>query len=77
MSGIENIKNNLIDSILATSNQELLETIKNIFDASKSENNVLLNSEQIEMLDMSENDIENGNLVSESDLSKSDKKWLN
>jgi hypothetical protein len=76
MSGLENIKNNLIDCILATKNQQLLETIKNIFDDSKSDNNVSLNSEQLEMLYMSENDIEQENLVSESNLSISDKKWL-
>jgi hypothetical protein len=36
---------------------------------------VSLSSEQIEMLLMSEQDIKNGNLVSESELDKLDTQW--
>lgn len=76
MNALENIKNSLIDRILATRNEQLLEAIKNIFDSTQTEDIISLSTEQIEMLSMSEKDIENGKLVSESELSKRDSKWL-
>ncbi len=76
MNALENIKNSLIDRILATKNERLLEAIKSIFDSTQSEEIIPLSSEQIEMLSMSEKDIEEGKLVSESELSKRDSKWL-
>lgn len=76
MNALENIKNSLIDRILATKNEQLLEAIKNIFDSTQSEEIIALSTEQIEMLSMSEKDIDEGKLVSESELSKTDAKWL-
>ena len=76
MNALENIKNSLIDRILATRNEQLLEAIKSIFDSTQSEEIISLSTEQIEMLYMSEKDIEEGKLVSESELSKRDSKWL-
>ncbi|PIZ05437.1 MAG: hypothetical protein COY57_07305 [Flavobacteriales bacterium CG_4_10_14_0_8_um_filter_32_5] len=77
MTGIETIKNNLIDRILATRNEKLLQAISNIFDSTQTDDIVSLSSEKIEMLLMSEKDIESGNLISESELNESDSKWLN
>ncbi len=77
MTAIDSIKNRLIDKILATKNEKLLVAISNIFESTQSDNIVSLTSEQIEMLLMSEKDIENGDLVSESELNKSDAEWLN
>jgi hypothetical protein len=76
VNALENIKNSLIDSILATKNEQLLEAIKSIFDSTQSEEIISLSTEQIEMLSMSEKDIEYGKLVSESELSNRDSKWL-
>ncbi len=76
MTGIETIKNNLIDRILATRNEKLLQAISNIFESTQTDDIVSLSSEQIEMLLMSEKDIESGNLISESELNESDSKWL-
>ena len=76
MNALENIKNSLIDRILATKNEQLLEAIKSIFESTQSEDIISLSTEQIEMLSMSEKDIEQGKLVSESELSKRDSKWL-
>ena len=76
MNTLENIKNSLIDRILATRNEQLLEAIKNIFDSTQSEEIISLSTEQIEMLSLSEKDIEDGKLVSESELNKRDSKWL-
>jgi hypothetical protein len=76
VNALENIKNSLIDRILATKNEQLLEAIKSIFESTQSEDIISLSTEQIEMLSMSEKDIEQGKLVSESELSKRDSKWL-
>ena len=72
MTTLNSIKNRLIDRILAASNEKLLEAIENIFVSTQKEEVVSLSSEQIEMLMMSEQDIKNGNLVSESELDKLD-----
>jgi len=77
MEGLESIKNSLIDRILATKNEKLLKAISNIFESTQIDETLALTSEQIEMLYMSEKDIENGNLISESDLNKADAEWLN
>ena len=76
MNALENIKNSLIDRILATKNEQLLKAIKSIFDSTQSEEIISLSTEQIEMLSMSEKDIGYGKLVSESELSNRDSKWL-
>jgi hypothetical protein len=76
MNALENIKNNLIDRILATKNVRLLEALNNIFDSTQAEEIISLSSEQIEMLSMSEKDIQDGNFISESELKKRDSKWL-
>ncbi len=77
MAAIDIIKNNLIDRILATKNEKLLTAISNIFESTQSTNEtVALSSEQIEMLLMSEKDIKNGAIISESDLNNSDLEWL-
>lgn len=76
MTTLENIKNNLIDRILATKNEQLLDAISNILESTQQDDVIGLSSEQIEMLAMSEEDIKNGKLVSETDLNKSDAEWL-
>jgi len=73
---LENIKNSLINRILATKNEKLLEAIEGIFASTQTEEVLSLSSEQIEMLAMSERDIETGNFISESELSKRDSEWL-
>lgn len=76
MTTIDSIKNRLIDKILAARNEQFLEAIESLFVSTQKEESVPLSSAQIEMLMMSEEDIENGNLVSEAELDKLDKQWL-
>ncbi len=76
MTTLENLKNNLIDRILATQNEKLLISIFGIFESSNAEEKISLSSEQIEMLLMSEEDIKNENFYSEDELKGKDKKWL-
>jgi DNA polymerase III psi subunit len=78
MTNIEIIKTRLIDRILATSNQSLLEAIDRIFSASQESADEVyeLTSEQIEMLMMSEEDIKYGRLTTQEELDKTDREWL-
>ena len=76
MRTIDIIRNRLIDKIMVTDNEQLLNAIENIFNSTQKEDNLNLDSDQIEMLLMSENDIELGNLISEADLKKADSKWM-
>ena len=76
MTSLNAVKNNLIDKILATRNENLLNNIAGIFESIQQEEKVQLSSEQIEMLMMSENDIECGKLISEDELRKTDLEWL-
>lgn len=77
MTTLEVLKNKLIDRILVTNNERLLNAISGIFESTQDdEEKVHLSSEQIEMLLMSENDIKHGRIVSEEDLKKSDNEWL-
>jgi uncharacterized pyridoxamine 5'-phosphate oxidase family protein len=78
MTNLEILKTRLIDRILLTGNQTLLETIDNIFSLSQNPANEVLEltSEQIEMLMMSEEDIKFNRLITQEELDKSDEKWL-
>lgn len=78
MESIDNIRNKLIDRILATKNVELLNAIDRIFTSVKADESIIsLHPAQVKMLEMSERDIENGDLISEEDLDKLDEEWLN
>lgn len=76
MTTLDNLKNRLIDRIMVTKNEQLLSAIDNIFNATQVEEKLALNSNQIEMLMMSEKDIEHGSLISESELNKADSEWM-
>ena len=72
MTSIEMVKNRLIDRILVTRNRELLEAVDKLLTYTQDEEILALSSEQIELLMMSEQDIKYGNIISETDLKKSD-----
>ncbi len=76
MRTIESVKLPLIDRIMKTNNEELLMAIDTIFKSTHTEDVQSLNSYQIEMLMVSENDIKQGNLTSEVDLKKADAEWM-
>ncbi|MDT0646827.1 hypothetical protein RM545_09000 [Zunongwangia sp. F260] len=76
MKTLDNIRNRLIDKILISRDEELLFAIDKIFDSAQSDEKLHLNSEQIELLLMSEKDIEEGKVISEDDLEKLDSEWM-
>lgn len=76
MTTLDSIKNNLISQIMASKNEKLLKAINNIFDSTRESNIVSLSPQQVEVLMMSEHDIENDRLISAEELEKSDSEWL-
>ncbi|MGQ1948616.1 hypothetical protein ACT3CD_16100 [Geofilum sp. OHC36d9] len=77
MKTIDIVKNRLIDRIMVTNNEQLLTAIENILSSTQTDDKLTLDSHQIEMLMMSERDIQQGALISESDLKEEDSKWIN
>ena len=76
MKTLESLKSRLIDRIMVARNEELLAAIEAILNSTEPDGRIHLDSHQIEMLLMSEKDIENGNLISDSDLEKADSEWM-
>lgn len=76
MTTLDNIRNNLISHIMVSKNEKLLKAISNIFDSTRENDIVSLSPQQIEVLMMSEQDIENDRLISAEKLEQSDSEWL-
>ena len=77
MKPVDNIRNGLIDKILAIQSKDFLLALDGIISTAGAKGDaVLLTQEQKLMLQMSESDIKNGNLLSEKDLEEQDKEWL-
>lgn len=78
MKPVDNIRNGLIDKLLAIQSADFLLALDKILASSSSKDGVIsLTKEQKLMLQMSEVDIKNGNLLSEEDIDQLDKEWLN
>lgn len=75
MKSVDKIRNNLIDKIISIRDKEILEAIDKLVSPSASDI-VELTSEQKEMLEMSEEDIEKGQLIAQSEMNKRNLKWL-
>ncbi len=75
MTNIDQIRNSIIDKLLAINNSELLSAFNKILET-KTEKPIPLDESQIEMLKMSEDDILDGRLISQSEIDKEDAKWL-
>ncbi len=77
MAQVDIIRNGIIDKLLAISDQDYLLALQRLINNSRvEENKITLTKEQKLMLEMSENDIQNGRVISQSDLDKSDLEWL-
>ena len=78
MATVDNIRNGLIDKILTIRNKEFLEALDKIISSSSLETEIVeLSDEQKQMLQMGENDIANGRLISQNEMDKRNLKWLN
>ncbi|ADV48755.1 hypothetical protein Celal_1442 [Cellulophaga algicola DSM 14237] len=78
MATVDKIRNGLIDKILTIRNKEFLEALDKIISSSSLETEIVeLSDEQKQMLQMGENDIANGRLISQNEMDKRNLKWLN
>ncbi|MHA7131084.1 hypothetical protein [Algoriphagus namhaensis] len=78
MATVDKIRSQLIDKILAIKNKDFLEALDKLVASSSSPSDLVeLTAEQKEMLEMSENDIENGRLISQEAMNKRNLEWLN
>ena len=76
MTALDKLKNRLIDRIMLSRNKELLDGLEKILNSTQDEDERKLNSEQIEMLELSEADINNNRIISEADLQEQDQEWM-
>ena len=78
MAAVDKIRTRLIDKILSIRNKDFLEALDKLISSSKSESeSVELTDEQKIMLEMSENDIKTGKLISQKAMNKRNLEWLN
>ena len=78
MATVDKIRTGLIDKILSINNKDFLEALDKLISSSKSESEIVeLTKEQKLMLEMSENDIKTGKLISQEAMNKRNLEWLN
>jgi len=77
MNQVDILRDSIIDKLLTISNKDYLAALYQLINKSSVENDTVeLTEEQLVMLQLSEQDILNGNLISQTELDKSDLKWL-
>jgi hypothetical protein len=78
MATVDNIRNGLIDKILAIKNRDFLEALDKLVSTSVYESEIAeITDEQKIMLEMSEQDIKDGKLISQKAMDKRNLEWLN
>ena len=77
MTTTDHIRNGIIEQLLTISNKDYLTALFQIVKNSPADKEtVKLTEEQIVMLKLSDRDIKEGKLIAQSQLDKSDLKWL-
>jgi len=77
MNQTDIIRNSIIDKLITISNRDYLKAIYKIVDnSSVVADKIHLSAEQKIMLQLSENDIKENRIISETEMNKSDLKWL-
>ena len=78
MESLEKIRNELIGKILTIKNEDFLLALDKLISSKDEENNKLeLTQAQREILEMSEDDIKEGRLISQDAMNKRNMEWLN
>jgi len=78
MTTVESLRNKLIDRILSIKNKDFLIALDKLIATSTSESEIVeLTEEQKIMLEMSEQDIKDGKLISQEAMDKRNLEWLN
>ena len=78
MTAVEKLRIGLIEKILSIQNQDFLEALDKLISSGPTETKLVkLTKEQKLMLEMSEQDIKDGNLISQDAMDKRNLEWLN
>jgi hypothetical protein len=78
MARVDKIRNELIDKILTIKDKDFLMALDNLISSNAAEREMeKLTAEQIDMLNMSEEDIKKGRLISQEAMDKRNLEWLN
>jgi hypothetical protein len=77
MNQTDIIRNSIIDKLITISNRDYLNAIYKIVDnSSVVADKIYLSAEQKILLQLSEDDIKENRIISETEMNKSDLKWL-
>jgi hypothetical protein len=77
MATIDNLRNSIIDKLLTITNKDYLSALHKLVENSQVDEDIVkLTEEQKLLLQLSDNDIKNNRLISQSQLDKNDRKWL-
>jgi len=77
MATVDTLRDHIIDKLLTISNKEYLSALNQLVESSSVDKGLVnLTPEQISMLKLSDQDIENGRLISQDQLDKNDLEWL-
>ena len=78
MATTEQIRNNLIDKLLAIRNRDIIAALDKLLETTVKENDIYITSEQQKLiLRASEIDIHNGDLISDEEINQKEDLWLN
>ena len=78
MASTSEIRNRLIDRLMAISNSDYLKALEKMIDSSNiQETPIILTEEQKIMLVMSDDDIQTDRLIDQDSLNKQELRWLN
>jgi hypothetical protein len=77
MATVDTLRNDLIDKLLTISNKDYLLALNKLIENTPiNDVKVRLTEEQMILLQLSDNDIKNGKLISQAQLDKNDLEWL-
>jgi hypothetical protein len=77
MATADILRDHIIDQLLTISNKEYLSALNQLVESSSVDKGLVnLTAEQITMLKLSDQDIQNGRLLSQDQLDKNDLEWL-
>ncbi len=77
MATTDNLRNSIIDKLLTISNKDYLAAIYSLLEKSSVDKDVVkLTEEQMLMLQMSDEDIKKGRVISQKQLDQDDLQWL-
>lgn len=78
MATVDTLRNGLITKILSIKNKDVLEALDTLISSGATNLELVeLTEEQKTMLEMSEQDIKKGNLISQEAMDKRNLEWLN